>query len=226
MVIHASIDSLDWETSFFGLHSGILRFSETADALSVEHLSAWQRVQAKINASDTTVLMALQALGFQVVEGEIDFTLEVTPEISALVSIPVAVVEHIPALRELAKTMFTHSRFSPPWYQHGDSGRFYGQWIENAVRGTFDHQCLYIPGKKHDIAGFVTLRQLSSTDARIGLLGGRGYGEPLMQAARHWCQQRGLSRLHVATQFGNLPALRRYMQSGGRVESTTYWLYR
>lgn len=226
MVIHASIEPLDWETSFFGLHSGILRFSETASTLSAEQLSVWQRVQAKINASDTAALTALQALGFQVVEGEIDFTLDITPEKLAPVSVSAAVTEHIPALRMLAQTMFTHSRFSPPWYQPGDSGRFYGQWIENAVRGTFDHQCLYIPGEQHDIAGFVTLRQLSNTDARIGLLGGRGYGELLMQAAKNWCQQRGLSRLHVATQFGNLPALRRYMQSGGRVESTTYWLYR
>ncbi len=69
-------------------------------------------------------------------------------------------------------------------------------------------------------------RQIAATEARIGLLAGRGAGAQLMQAARYWAASRGLSTLRVATQMGNTAALKRYILSGANVESTAYWLYR
>jgi hypothetical protein len=52
--------------------------------------------------------------------------------------------------------------------------RFYAQWIENAVLGTFDHQCLVFRTPTGEIRGYVSLRELNATEARIGLLAGRG----------------------------------------------------
>ena len=85
---------------------------------------------------------------------------------------------------------------------------------------------LVIRAANNDIRGFVSLRELNDTDARIGLLAGRGAGAELMQAALAWAQSRGKTTLRVATQMGNTAALKRYIQSGGNVESTAYWLYR
>ncbi|VTN13023.1 TDP-fucosamine acetyltransferase [Raoultella terrigena] len=65
--------------------------------------------------------------------------------------------------------------------------------FENAVLGTFDNQCLIFRTSDGDIRAFVSLRQLNATDARIGLLAGRGAGAELMQAARSWAGSRGLS---------------------------------
>lgn len=113
-----------------------------------------------------------------------------------------------------------------PWYAADASGRFYAQWIENAVRGTFDHQCLVFRAPDGDIRAFVSLRQLSEREARIGLLAGRGAGVELMQAAQRWAALRGLTTLRVATQMGNTAALKRYILSGANIESTAYWLYR
>ncbi|TGD62240.1 hypothetical protein C9F07_18145, partial [Salmonella enterica subsp. enterica serovar Poona] len=76
------------------------------------------------------------------------------------------------------------------------------------------------------IRGYVSLRELNDTDARIGLLAGRGAGAELMQAAICWAQSRGKATLRVATQLGNTAALKRYIQSGANIESTAYWLYR
>ncbi|MDU7869115.1 MAG: dTDP-4-amino-4,6-dideoxy-D-galactose acyltransferase, partial [Pantoea sp.] len=132
----------------------------------------------------------------------------------------------IPRLRELAALAFAQSRFRAPWYAADASGRFYAQWIENAVRGTFDHQCLVFRAPDGDIRAFVSLRQLSEREARIGLLAGRGAGVELMQAAQRWAALRGLTTLRVATQMGNTAALKRYILSGANIESTAYWLYR
>ena len=222
--VRASIDPLEWENRFFAVNSAIVRFDEHAPRLTPEALAGWSRVQAKIAASDTVRLDALQRLGFQLVEGEVDLALPVGSPADA--GADVAVEADIAPLREQAAQAFAMSRFRAPWYAADASGRFYAQWIENAVRGTFDHQCLIYRHPEGDIRAFVSLRQITATEARIGLLAGRGAGAQLMQAARYWAASRGLSTLRVATQMGNTAALKRYILSGANVESTAYWLYR
>jgi dTDP-4-amino-4,6-dideoxy-D-galactose acyltransferase len=120
-------------------------------------------VQAKVAASDTVRLDALQQLGFQLVEGEVDLALPVGNPADA--GADVAVEADIAPLRELAAQAFAMSRFRAPWYAADASGRFYAQWIENAVRGTFDHQCLIYRHPEGDIRAFVSLRQLSDRGA-------------------------------------------------------------
>ncbi len=221
--LRARLDALAWENQFFGVNSAIVRFADDAPGLTEEQLAAYGRVQAKIPAHRTDLLDALQQLGFRLVEGEVDLTLSVGTENAA--ATVAAQDADIPVLREMAARVFTQSRFRAPWYQPADSGRFYAQWIENAVLGAFDHQCLLLK-KGDEIQGFVSLRQLNEREARIGLLAGRGAGEQLMHAARLWCQQRGLATLRVATQISNTAALRRYIQSGATIDSTAFWLYR
>lgn len=218
------IDSLEWESTFFGLPSAIVRLRDDAPTLSPADFAPWQRVQAKIPAGRADLLDALQQQGFQLVEGEVDLSIPVTGHASP--GAERATERDIPALREMAALAFAQSRFRAPWYAPQDSGRFYAQWVENAVKGTFDHVCLVFRAADGQIQGFVSLRQLSEQDARIGLLAGRGMGEKLMQAALHWAQQQQLSTLRVATQMGNTAALKRYIASGANVDATAYWLYR
>ncbi|EPJ3207552.1 dTDP-4-amino-4,6-dideoxy-D-galactose acyltransferase [Salmonella enterica subsp. enterica serovar Derby] len=225
MPVRASIESLDWENSFFGVNSAIVRFDPHAPILTAEVLQRWERVQAKIPAANTHELDALQQLGFSLVEGEMDFVLPITCA-RENPGAQVAQAADIPLLRQLAGEAFAQSRFRAPWYAADASSRFYAQWIENAVLGTFDHQCLVLRTPKGEIRGYVSLRELNATEARIGLLAGRGAGEELMQAALCWAQARGKTTLRVATQMGNTAALKRYIDSGANVESTAYWLYR
>lgn len=223
-LIKATLAPLAWENSLFEVNSSAVRFSEDAPALQEEQLRGWSRVQAKIPTHRTDWLDGLQQLGFQLVEGEVDLALTTGTQ-NAVISVDIAQPEDIPALRLAASQVFTQSRFRTPWYKDGDSGRFYAQWIENAVLGTFDHQCLLLK-RCGENQGFVTLRQLNDVEARIGLLAGRGVGEELMAAAQDWCIQRGLQTLRVATQVSNTAALRRYIKSGATIESTAFWLYR
>lgn len=224
MPVRASIEPLAWESEFFGLSSAILRFNETVAPLSESMLAGFARLQAKIPAVRADWLDELQQMGFKLVEGEIDLSLRVGRH--AATGVEIATEADIPLLRQQAAAAFAQSRFRAPWYAEGDSGRFYAQWIENAVKGLFDHQCLVLRGDGSDIRGFVSLRQLGDEEARIGLLAGRGAGAELMQAALGWAQARKLTTLRVATQTGNTAALKRYIQSGANVESAAYWLYR
>lgn len=225
MHVHASIEPLGWENRFFGVNSAIVRLDPAAPLLTAEVLQPWSRVQAKIPAANTAALDALQHLGFALVEGEVDLVLPVG-KYDGQTGAEIAQLADIAALRQHAAVAFAQSRFRAPWYASDASARFYAQWIENAVRGTFDHQCLVLRTSNGDIRGYVSLRELNGSDARIGLLAGRGAGAELMQAALGWAQARGKTTLRVATQMGNTAALKRYIQSGANVESTAYWLYR
>lgn len=222
--LNGTLESLEWESHFFGLPSAILRLRETAPALTDADFRVWQRVQAKIPADRADLLDALQQHGFQLVEGEVDLAITLTRHEPP--GAEVAAKQDIPVLREMATQAFARSRFRAPWYAPEDSGRFYAQWIENAVKGTFDHVCLVFRPADGQIQGFVSLRKLNEREARIGLLAGRGMGEKLMQAALHWAQQQQVSTLRVATQMGNTAALKRYIASGANIDATAYWLYR
>lgn len=224
MALTATVEPLLWENTFFGVNSAILRLADDAPELTEAALAPWSRVQAKIPTQRSDMLDALQQHRFQLVEGEIDLALPVTDCRDPQAEI--AGEGDIAPLRLLAAQAFAQSRFRAPWYAPEASGRFYAQWIENAVRGTFDHQCLLFRSDDGAIRAFVSLRQLNDHEARIGLLAGRGAGEALMQAAVCWAHQRQLSTLRVATQMGNTAALKRYIHSGANIESTAYWLYR
>ena len=235
MHVRASIEPLAWETEFFALNSAKLGFATVAPILAEADLNAYALVQAKIPAHQTAWADGLARLGFQLVEGEVDLVLNIGTECASSQSVPPrairpAVPGDIPALRAAAAKVFTASRFRAPWYDVHDSGRFYAMWIEKAVLGTFDHQCLLALDEAGQPEGFVSLRDIGGQEARIGLLAafpgasGKGIGSRLMAAAIAEC--RSLQRLRVATQIGNIAALRLYQRQGAAIESTSYWLYR
>ncbi|MBI6549538.1 dTDP-4-amino-4,6-dideoxy-D-galactose acyltransferase [Xenorhabdus lircayensis] len=244
MSIHANLEPLVWDSQFFGLSTARLHLlqeaSPEAAALTSDLLDEFALVQAKVPAQQTAIIDGLSALGFSLVEGEADLLLSIgAGDITGthtgqdaepkLIS---AKAQDIPALKAVAARVFTSSRFRAPWYQPDDSGRFYATWVEKAVLGTFDHECLLINDEHGQMMGFVTLRDIGSHEARIGLLAAvpgnphQGIGKKLMSAAQQWCLHHQIYRLRVATQISNISALRLYTRRGAIIESTAYWLYR
>lgn len=231
MCVHANIEPLLWESEFFQIKSAKLNFSPRAPLVNSSKMSGYRLIQAKIPTDRVDLSDALYSLGFQWVTGEVDLVLTIDME-NQLTTSRLATVDDIPRLRQVAAEAFAASRFRSPWYHPQDSGRLYALWVEKAVQGTFDDQCLLLDDAQGQPAGFVTLRDLKNGAARIGLLAlfpkmaGKGIGIQLMSAAKKWCQQRGLYRLHVATQINNIAALRLYIRSGALIENTAYWLYK
>lgn len=232
MSVRANIEPLGWESEFFHLTSGKLQFDDAAPLVNEAELAAFALLQAKIPAQRLDLADALAGLGFRLVEGEVDLSLMIGMKSDSLSAVRIAQAEDIPLLRTVAAGVFAASRFRQPWYRQQDSGRFYATWIEKAVLGTFDHQCLLVLGNDGQPEGFISLRDIGQQEARIGLLAvfpdaqGKGVGSRLMAAAIAWCQQQRLQRLRIATQIANLAALRLYQRHGAIIESTAYWFYR
>ncbi len=237
MCVHAIIEPLSWESEFFALDSAKLIFSSSAPVLAEADLAAYALVQAKISAQQLALADGLADFGFRLVEGEVDLVLALDNRSilefgDRVQAIRFATEADIPALRSAAAQVFAASRFRAPWYQPDDSGRFYALWIEKAVLGTFDHQCLLALDEQGHPEGFVSLRNLGERETRIGLLAafpgasGGGIGSRLMAAALAESRRQGMQHLRVATQIGNIAALRLYQRQGAVIESTAYWLYR
>ncbi|MDF7661008.1 dTDP-4-amino-4,6-dideoxy-D-galactose acyltransferase [Erwiniaceae bacterium L1_54_6] len=229
MPVSVSINPLPWESGFFGVQTA--RLDVDGDTPLTQALqrpcALWQ---IKVAADRNDVIDAISQHGFQLVEGEADLAINIK-RTERQTGVRIARETQIPQLRTAAAQAFRLSRFRAPWFQADDSSRFYAQWIENAVRGTFDNQCLIASDEQGVLQGFVSIRE-QNDDARIGLLAvlpeaqGKGIGQRLLLAAADWGRVRQLNRLRVATQLSNLTAMRLYLRSGARLESTAYWFYR
>ncbi|QDY40510.1 dTDP-4-amino-4,6-dideoxy-D-galactose acyltransferase [Candidatus Pantoea soli] len=229
MPVHVNINPLAWESDFFRQPVARLEL-DGALPLAGAIAQSDALLQVKVPAQRTAVIDALSLHGFQLVEGEADLALNIK-RTERQTGVRIAREAQIPALRAAAAAAFSQSRFRAPWFDADDSGRFYAQWIENAVRGIFDNQCLIACDEQGALQGYVSMREVAG-DVRIGLLAvlpdaqGKGVGQRLLLAAADWGRVRQLERLRVATQLSNLTAMRLYLRSGARLESTAYWFYR
>jgi len=229
MPVRVSINPLAWESAFFGLTTSRLELDGELplDEALRQPASLWQ---IKVPADRFDVIDALCQRGFQLAEGEADLAMNIK-HTERQPGIRIARESQIDELRAAAAQVFVQSRFRAPWFAADASGRFYAQWIENAVRGTFDHQCLVASDASGALQGFISLRETEG-DVRVGLLGvlpqaqGKGIGQRLLLAGADWGRVRQLEHLRVATQLSNLTAMRLYLRSGARLESTAYWFYR
>jgi dTDP-4-amino-4,6-dideoxy-D-galactose acyltransferase len=236
MSVLANIDALLWDSAFFNRSIAKLTdiHQSASPSLTDDALNSYQLVQAKIAANDYLSLIQLQEFGFQIVDGEIDLEITVNNcEIVHSACLPIATETDIAPLRTLAENSFSLSRFRAPWFSERDNQRFYAEWAEKAVLGTFDDLCLIMRDDTVDaIKGFVTLKRLNDAEMRVGLLAVNpdyrksGVGEALIAAAKNRVKQDGLSCLRVATQTGNVAALRLYIKCGATIASASYWLYR
>lgn len=244
MSVHGNIEYLSWDSEFFQKKIGKVSFQTSAPVIDKADFAPYSLIQAKIPANRLDLIDGLNDLGFLLVEGEVDLCLDIGTENAfkkgtkqALSGnsdpvLSIATADDIAELRQLAETVFQLSRFRSPWFESVESGRFYALWAEKAVLGTFDHQCFILRDRDQKLLGFVTLRDLGHHEARIGLLAvaaegqGKGIGRQLMEAARQWCVQHSVARLHVATQISNVAAMRLYISSGASISSSSYWLYR
>lgn len=229
MVDSGRIAPLSWESAFFGKRIGILELDIGEKIPAVADLSRFDLVQAKVHASQLEIIDMLGESGFGLVETEVSYTYAVNCPGEAS-SFRVATLEDLLAVQTLARDAFRFSRYRPPWFAKHDSSRLYATWAENAIRGTFDDQCLLIE-ETEGLLGFVTLRDMGYQSGRIGLLasnasfGGKSLGAKLVAIAVSWCVAREIEYLRVVTQLSNTKALRLYERTGALVDSASYWLY-
>lgn len=189
---------------------------------------------AKIPTADVAASVALQSMGFAVVDTTITFTWR---EGGSVVQRGVEVAPVNSAQGEtvagIAETSFVWSRFHlDPKIAPAAANLVKRRWIENYVAGKRGSG-LYAAKVNGEIAGFLAVLEATTNGrnvAVIDLIGvsskhqQRGVGTALVQAfVRDWRTR--ASELRVGTQAANIRSLRFYESNGFRVADTGYVLH-
>lgn len=219
----------EWDSAFFGRE--IVTLSPNLP-LTLP-LPKCQLLQAKVATDSFPQITALQQCGFQLIETEVLFRLAVPKTVlptTLSTSMRQAKKAHIASLQAQFSRHFTHSRFRSPYFSDEENQRFYAKWIENAVKGQFDHACFF-EEMNGQISGMVTLRK-GNGEGKIGLLAvaeeyqRQGVGKRLLQYAQNWAAQQGLASLSICTQLSNRVAMALYQSANAQYIQSHYWFYR
>lgn len=236
---------LEWDSEFFGVPIGRI----TAHRLTPETLASaldWQRIHNiaclyfLAESSDPETIRMAEAAGFQFVD--IRVTMQWTPgEQSAGIqnetTSPGGRIRHahpgdIPALRAIAGTSYTRTRFTADPHFSPDVVRLlYETWIEKSVLG--DAQAVWVSEREGKPAGYITCHfDLDARSGQIGLVGvdpqtrGLGLAKSLLSAAQRWFLEQGVVQVEVVTQGSNIAAQRLYAQADFLPSNVQIWYHR
>ena len=188
-------------------------------------------IQTKIPTTDLNKLVFLQQHGFQLVETEITFSLDIAnfSENLTACNVRIATEQDLPSLKNLVATAFRNTRFREPYFSQAENQRFYQQWIENAAKGEFDDFCL-IAEQQEELQGAISLRFLGDK-AKIGLLAvspefqRQGIGKGLLFATIWQAKSQHAKSLEITTQLSNIPAIQLYQSLSAKITEMNYWFY-
>lgn len=229
---------LAWDSEFFALRIG--RVAARLDTETVHEVRTWRASHAVdclyllCDSTDGTATRTAERDGFHLVDVRVNLVHELGPTVldargSGIVR-PSRATDR-DALRAIARVSHHDSRF----YQDGHfptdrCDALYETWIEKSCGGRSD--VVLVPTTSgNDAVGYVTCERSPDGEGRIGLFAiaardqRQGLGQALIHHALHWFATRGATRVTVATQGRNVPALRLYERCGFVLESVQFWYH-
>ncbi|MBO4263558.1 MAG: GNAT family N-acetyltransferase [Bacteroidales bacterium] len=213
------IQTLTWDSAFFGLRIGRTDIWEMAD---------WQVLQQDFAAGRFDLLYVFSHIPVQAplpqakrVDTKVIYRKMLTTAPAPVDSHVQAFADKVPdeALLRLALVSGQYSRYrTDGQFPAGSYERLYRRWMENSTNGQLaDVVLCYKRGKEKQ--GVITLR-LENGVGSIGLIAvdvteqGRGIGTALIGAAEEWLRKKGAQAFEVITQQENASARRFYEKRG------------
>ena len=213
----------------------------TADAGRIVKMcrsSGADMLTLRVPTDKVAVVQALEALEFRTMDCLVYYectTEELPPTKPSTVEIREATPEDARAVAEIARLCFT-DYFS---HYHADArldrakvSETYVDWAQRSCADREAASCVYVAVVEGAVAGFVTLRQNSSTEGE-GVLNavhpsyaGAGIYGQLITRAKRWCRDNGMKRMVISTQIENLKVQRTWANRGFRLYKSYYTLHR
>lgn len=231
------IKKLNWDSDFFGF--GIAQLEETDEKIeSLNGLEDFIKsnnikvVQSLVDIKNIQFIELLENSSFHYVDTRVDFVMDLN-KINNTSNFDFATIKDVPEILKIADKLYDLSRFYNPFFNEDKANELFKLWAEKAVKGEFDNICLKSSDNLNDtVNGFVTIKYLNKTEARIGLIGvsknhlGKGIGTKLINSAISFLKEKNFERLYIATQGKNLGALNLYIKSGFKIKSLHNWFYK
>jgi ribosomal protein S18 acetylase RimI-like enzyme len=243
--IPSACEFLSWDTDFFG-HRIARVCGDTLNEEAVSRIDEWSvenRIEALYflaRADDPKTIQTAEGNGFGLTDIRMTYQLAaiprqqlVPPNASSQASIRSAVPGDVAALRVIARTAHSDTRFfNDPHFDREKAGDLYETWIELECRGRAD-MVLVGASESGQAIGYLSCRlDRSSSTGSIGLLGvnknfqGRGTGMGLVLAALEWFLAQGMQHVTVVTQANNLVGQRLYQRCGFLTRNVQLWYHK
>jgi dTDP-4-amino-4,6-dideoxy-D-galactose acyltransferase len=214
------IESLKWDSEFFGRKIGALGQAWTPAGVAADVAAARQQgydyLISRPPVEEAAAVRALEQGGFYLTDLGVTWHSEVarylrSADRPAAPARPAGEAD-IPWLQQATTGLFSLSRFyHDPFYSKADADRLHAAWLANSVRGQAADAVLMI-----DAAGFVTCKIAKDGAGEVVLIGVvdgarlKGAGRALMTAALEWFATKGVTVVRVKTQVKNLRAMNFY----------------
>ena len=230
------IQYLEWESKHFNKEIYSLVDHEITNDQLRECLEAKyiDLIQCKCDVSKTNFINLLCSNKFELASISITLSKALSKEIKQISnmdeSIFVANETDIVDIKEIAKKSFRYSRFFHPFFDEIKVHDIYSQWAEKSVIGKFDNIC-FIAKEKNIISGFMTLRFVTKSICKIGLIAvnkkyrGMKVGKRLLNYASIYASHHGYTTLQVETQYENKEAISLYQKQAFSVDLVEAWMY-
>ena len=232
------VNSLPWDTNFFGFKIGKIfphRFEPSTlnSNLAQAQQAGYQCLYFEADPCDAATVSLAERYGFHLVDvrvvlnqtlGEQDDSLSHSPGSTAIRTGPFR-PEDISFLEEIAVETGHLSRFLfDSRFPLDACPKLYRVWLNKALT---DESCTAIVAYWNDrAAGLITCESVGG-QGKIVLVGvhshsrGLGLGAVLVQAGLDWLRSRGDSTVQVTTQARNVPAQRLYQKMGFLTQTVT-----
>ncbi len=250
------LEELPWDSKVFGIRMGKLHifFSGSNDhekvlSASIAEISTIAKeigffmLVTRINTISSSLLHALEASGFRVMDSLIDFYYDfrINPPVEApMGNLPIRVAEEtdkeklIHVAERAFKGHFGHYH-SDPFLRELGSTKVYSEWITGSFEGWADK--IFIAYDKQNIAGYSIWKLEDAQGEYFGLKRGafsiaaidpdyygRGLFKTLTSAGMHWMQSR-VEILSGPTHINNFPVQRGYTSLGWKAYDAYHTLH-
>lgn len=225
-------DSTLFKIPFYNVKTDNIDFSELSEELRT--LKEGTFVQAKIPLTDIKTINSLEKCNFELADVWVDLKLRDISKIKLKeTSYTFKNADHndLDQILTWGSSLFENSRFNSDKNFSSDKNiRLHEIWIENAILGKHDDNCLCLFDDSKVIA-FCTTKTIDG-NSRIGLFGinpdyqGRGLSKQLLsEVINYLVENNAINSLNVATQAINTNAISAYQKSGFYVKEMQAWLH-
>ena len=234
---------LPWDSAFFGV-----RIAKVVDQKinrdSAKAINTWCREQNIrclyfLSAGDDQETVATaEEEGFHLVDIRVTMEQQLLPPKTAQplpknIAIRLAASSDLPALKALAGSAFSLSRFYfDPGFSRQHCSDLYQTWVEKSCAAA--NQFVLAAEVEGKIVGFISAEweQKRIEYGKIGLLGvaqgmrGRGFGQHLMEHCLERLAGMGMRRIEAITQARNIGAQRVNQRTGFITRSVDLWYHK
>lgn len=231
---------LEWDSQFFGLRIGRVERNRLSrdEVPSVLQWCSAERIDCLYFLADTNApetIEAVESYAFQMkdIRVKLFFSFsdrEAPRKFSGPGRIRPFLITDLPALRAIASTAYTDSRFyTDGRFMRDKVDLLYQTWIDRSCSGYED--IVLVSEYCDQPVGFITCKVRGGV-GEIGLVGvdqqvrKKGFGSRLVIDALSWFADHGALSVEVVTQGRNITAQQLYQRCGFRTQTLHIWYHR